>query len=76
VTLQTGSRRRITSTAEDGIQYWSITQVIPFGPGAHSVALAAFEPMPAQFLSHANISGNGTVNPLLQGSITVTIITK
>lgn len=75
-TLQAGSRRRITSTAEDGIQYWSISQVISFTAGAHSVALAAFEPMPATFTSHANVSGNASVNPLLQGSITVTIITK
>jgi len=74
VTLQNGSRRRITSASEDGIQYWSISQVVPFLPGAHSVSLAVFEPMPAVFLSHANVSGGA--GSLMQGTLTVTITNK
>lgn len=74
VTLLTGSRRRITSASEDGIQYWSITQVVPFTPGPHSISLAVFEAMPATFPSHANVSG--AANSLMQGTLTVTIINK
>jgi Collagen triple helix repeat (20 copies) len=74
VTLLTGSRRRITSAAEDGIQYWSITQVVQFTPGAHSISLAVFEAMPTTFPSHANVSG--AANSLMQGTLTVTIINR
>jgi len=73
-TLQNGSRRRITSAAEDGIQYWSITQVVDFTTaGSHSVSLAAFEPL-STFPTHANIGG--TAGSLMQATITVTIINK
>jgi hypothetical protein len=74
VTLQNGSRRRITSAAEDGIQYWSITQVVQFATaGPHSVSLAAFEPS-VTFPSHANIGG--VAGSLMQATITVTIINR
>lgn len=74
VTLQNGSRRRITSAAEDGIQYWSISQVVPFTAGPHSVSLAVFEGNPVSFPSHANVSG--PAGSLMQGTLTVTIINK
>jgi hypothetical protein len=70
--LQNGSRRQITSTLEDGIQYWSISQVVQFTPGAHSVSLAAFEPTAG--LAHANISG--VDGSLMQGTLTVTILNR
>jgi hypothetical protein len=74
VTLQNGTRRRITSASEDGIQYWSISQVVPFSAGLHSVSLAVFEAMPVTFPSHANVSG--AAGSLMQGTLTVTIINK
>jgi hypothetical protein len=74
VTLQNGSRRRIMSAAEDGIQYWNISQVVPFTPGLHRISLAVFEASPTTFPSHANVSGAD--NSLMQGTLTVTIINR